>query len=154
MTLKVPYTDNLTTNAKLPGQIAVDMKAIEHEDQQDDQALVEEIQDRGDADKKLDSKITTEAQARKAGDDSEARDRRAADIDIKALIASVGKQLNTRIDNLANDMRAADESNLAAMTAKAERVAVGSDGPTFIRMLGRALHDPKIRDVVASIVKE
>lgn len=57
MTLKVPYTDNLTTNAKLPGQIAVDMKAIEHEDQQDDQALVEEIQDRRDADKELDSKI-------------------------------------------------------------------------------------------------
>ena len=135
----------------------------------------------------LNGKLAAEANARKTGDDSEARDRRAADekleqelrsellagdhaldhkyaaeserldqadIDIKALIASVGKQLNTRIDNLANDMRAADESNLAAMTAKAERVAVGSDGPTFIRMLGRALHDPKIRDVVASIVKE
>lgn len=137
--------------------------------------------------KQLSSDLADEAQARKAGDDSEARDRQAADeeleqglrselvagdhaldhkyaaeidrldqadIDIKALIASVGKQLNTRIDNLANDMRAADESNLAAMTAKAERVAVGSDGPTFIRMLGRALHDPKIRDVVANIVKE
>lgn len=135
----------------------------------------------------LNGKLVAEANARKAGDDSEARDRRAADeeleqglrselvagdhaldhkyaaeierldqadIDIKALIASVGKQLNTRIDNLASDMRAADESNLAAMTAKAERVAVGSDGPTFIRMLGRALHDPKIRDVVTSIVKE
>ena len=135
----------------------------------------------------LNGKLAAEANARKTGDDSEARDRQAADeeleqelrsellagdhaldhkyaaeserldqadIDIKALIASVGKQLNTRIDNLANDMRAADESNLAAMTAKAERVAVGSDGPTFIRMLGWALHDPKIRDVVANIVKE
>ena len=68
MTLKVPYTDNLTTNAKLPGQIAVDMKAIEYEDQQDDQALVEEIQDRGDADKKLDGKITAEAQVRAEAD--------------------------------------------------------------------------------------
>lgn len=135
----------------------------------------------------LNGKLAAEANARKAGDDSEARDRQAADeeleqelrsemvagdaaldtkytaeierldqadINIKALIAAAEKQLNTRIDNLANDMRAADESNLAAMTAKAERVAVGSDGPTFIRMLGRALHDPKIRDVVASIVKE
>lgn len=43
MTLKVPYTDNLTTNAKLPGQVAVDMKAIEHEDLQDDQALAKDI---------------------------------------------------------------------------------------------------------------
>ncbi|MGN1282685.1 MAG: hypothetical protein ACI4UB_02575 [Limosilactobacillus sp.] len=57
MTLKVPYTDNLTTNAKLPGQIAVDMKAIEHEDLQDDQALAKEAQDREDADKKLDGRI-------------------------------------------------------------------------------------------------
>lgn len=77
-----------------------------------------------------------------------------ADSDIKSLITSVEKRLNVRIDDLASDMRAADESNLAAMTAKAERVAVGSDGPTFIRMLGWALHDPKIRDVVANIVKE
>ena len=57
MTLKVPYTDNLTTNAKLPGQIAVDMKAIEHEDLQDDQALSKETQDRENADKKLDDRI-------------------------------------------------------------------------------------------------
>lgn len=77
-----------------------------------------------------------------------------ADSDIKSLITSVEKRLNVRIDDLASDMRAADESNLAALTAKAERVAVGSDGPTFIRMLGWALHDPKIRDVVANIVKE
>lgn len=57
MTLKVPYTDNLTTNAKLPGQVAVDMKAIEHEDLQDDQALAKETQDRENADKKLDDRI-------------------------------------------------------------------------------------------------
>ena len=135
----------------------------------------------------LNGKLAAEANARKAGDDSEARDRQAADevleqelrsemaagdhaldhkyaaeidrldqadIDIKSLVTSVEKRLNVRIDDLASDMRAADESNLAAMTAKAERVAVGSDGPTFIRMLGWALHDPKIRDVVANIVKE
>lgn len=57
MTLKVPYTDNLTTNAKLPGQIAVDMKAIENEDQQDDQALAKETQDRENADKGLSERI-------------------------------------------------------------------------------------------------
>lgn len=117
-----------------------------------------EARDRRAADEKLEQELRSELLAgdhaldHKYAAESERLDQ--ADIDIKALIASVGKQLNTRIDNLANDMRAADESNLAAMTAKAERVAVGSDGPTFIRMLGRALHDPKIRDVVASIVKE
>lgn len=88
MTLKVPYTDNLTTNAKLPGQIAVDMKAIEHEDQQDDQALVEEIQDREDADKELDGKITAEAQARAE-----------TDKELDGKITQSEDRLNERITN-------------------------------------------------------
>lgn len=117
----------------------------------------------------LNVKLAAEANARKADDDSEARDRRAADEELEQGLrselvagdhaldhkyAAEIERLNVHIDDLASDMRAADESNLAAMTAKAERVAVGSDGPTFIRMLGWALHDPKIRDVVANIVKE
>ena len=162
MAFEVPHKHDISLDGQeMRNQMIENFEAIEHEDQQDDQALVEEIQDRGDADKKLDDKIATEAQARKAGDHAldhkyaaEIDQLDQADSDIKSLITSVEKRLNVRIDDLASDMRAADESNLAAMTAKAERVAVGSDGPTFIRMLGWALHDPKIRDVVANIVKE
>ena len=58
MTLKVPYTDNLTTNAKLPGQIAVDMKAIEAEDQQDDKTRDEADSDEQEARKTADSKLS------------------------------------------------------------------------------------------------
>lgn len=54
---KLPHVEDLTTNSKLPGQLTEDLKAIEHEDQQDDQALAKETQDREDADKKLDGRI-------------------------------------------------------------------------------------------------
>lgn len=148
--------------AELNGKLAAEAKARKEGDDSEANARKtgddNEARDRRVADEELEQELRSELLAgdhaldHKYAAESERLDQ--ADIDIKALIASVGKQLNTRIDNLANDMRAADESNLAAMTAKAERVAVGSDGPTFIRMLGRALHDPKIRDVVASIVKE
>lgn len=63
------------------------------------------------------------------------------------VLSQLIQQYHDDIVKIAND-------NEQKMNDKAERVAVGSDGPTFIRMLGWALHDPKIRDVVANIVKE
>lgn len=64
------------------------------------------------------------------------------------------QQLSQLIQQFKDQITKQVDDNYKKMNDKAERVAVGSDGPTFIRMLGWALHDPKIRDVVASIVKE
>lgn len=137
--------------AELNGKLAAEAKARKEGDDS-------EARDRRVADEELELELRSEMVAGDASLDTkytaEIERLDQADSDIKSLITSVEKQLNARIDDLASDMLAADESNLAAMTAKAERVAVGSDGPTFIRMLGWALHDPKIQDVVANIVKE
>lgn len=57
MTLKVPYTDNLTTNAKLPGMVTEDMRAIEAHDADDHETFNQEVQDRKDADKDLQAQI-------------------------------------------------------------------------------------------------
>lgn len=54
---KLPHVEDLRTDSKLIGNLQEDFKAIEHEDQQDDQALAKETQDREDADKKLDGRI-------------------------------------------------------------------------------------------------
>lgn len=92
MAFEVPHKHDISLDGQeMRNQMIENFEAIEHEDQQDDQALVEEIQDRGDADKKLDDKIATEAQVRKTGDDSEARDRRAADEELKQRITKLEK---------------------------------------------------------------
>ena len=57
MSLKVPYTDNLAINAKLPGQVTADFKEAEHEDARDDAKLDQEIKDRKDADSHLQGQI-------------------------------------------------------------------------------------------------
>lgn len=43
---KLPHVEDLATNSKLPGQLTEDMKAIEQEDHNDDQALSDEVADR------------------------------------------------------------------------------------------------------------
>lgn len=92
MAFEVPHKHDISLDGQeMRNQMIENFEAIEHEDQQDDQALVEEIQDRGDADKKLDDKIATEAQVRKTGDDSEARDRRAADEELEQRITELEK---------------------------------------------------------------
>ena len=54
---KLPHVEDLRTDATLIRGLQEDFKAIEQEDQQDDQALAKETQDREDADKKLDGRI-------------------------------------------------------------------------------------------------
>lgn len=58
MAFEVPHKHDISLDGQeVRNQMIENFEAIEHEDQQDDQALAEEIQDRGDADKKLDDRI-------------------------------------------------------------------------------------------------
>ncbi|EDX42465.1 hypothetical protein [Limosilactobacillus reuteri] len=54
---KLPHVEDLATNSKLPGQLTEDMKAIEQEDKDDDQALSDEVADRKKGDGNLQKQI-------------------------------------------------------------------------------------------------
>ena len=54
---KLPHVEDLATNSKLPGQLTEDMKAIEQEDKNDDQALSDEVIDRKKGDGNLQGQI-------------------------------------------------------------------------------------------------
>ena len=54
---KLPHVEDLATNSKLPGQLTEDMKAIEQEDKDDDQALSDEVIDRKKGDEGLQGEI-------------------------------------------------------------------------------------------------
>ena len=54
---KLPHVEDLATNSKLPGQLTEDMKAIEQEDKDDDQALSDEVEDRKKGDGNLQKQI-------------------------------------------------------------------------------------------------
>ena len=66
---KLPHVEDLATNSKLPGQLTEDMKAIEQEDKNDDQALSDEVIDRKKGDEGLQGEIDSEEQDRKSEDD-------------------------------------------------------------------------------------
>ena len=123
---KLPHVEDLTTNSKLPGQLTEDMKAIEQEDKDDDQALSDEVTDR------------------KKGDDDEKAARQSAD-DV----------LEKRIKKLEDNSATHDEVEAAKsyMNHKAERVAWGSDGSTFATMLTRALEDVQMQELIKNIIK-
>ena len=54
---KLPHVEDLATNSKLPGQLTEDMKSIEQEDKDDDQALSDEVTDRKKGDGNLQKQI-------------------------------------------------------------------------------------------------
>ena len=100
---KLPHVEDLTTNSKLPGQLTEDMKAIEQEDKNDDQALSDEVTDR------------------KKGDDAEKAARQDAD-----------DGLEKRIKKLEDNSATHDEVEQAkeAWKKKIEHVALGTDYET------------------------
>ena len=53
----IPHKEDLAINAKLPGMVTEDMKAIEAHDADDHKAFDQEVQDRKDADKDLQAQI-------------------------------------------------------------------------------------------------
>lgn len=55
---KLPHVEDLDANSKLPGQLTEDMKAIEQEDKDDDQALSDEVTDRKKGDGNLQGQIS------------------------------------------------------------------------------------------------
>ena len=58
MAFEVPHKHDISLDGQeTRNQMIENFEAIEHEDQQDDQALAKETQDRADADKKLDGRI-------------------------------------------------------------------------------------------------
>ena len=114
MSLKVPYTDNLAINAKLPGQVTADFKEAEHEDARDDAKLDQEIQDRQDADAKEKSdRITAdeaEAQERKKADAQERSDRIAADNAEAGTRSGADSDLQRQIDSLNTRLTTAERN--------------------------------------------
>lgn len=126
--LKELHKDDLSMNSgKLfREQMIENFKAIEQEDHDDDQALSDEVADR------------------KKGDDAEKAARQDADDD-----------LEKRIKKLEDNSATRDEVEAAKsyMDHKAERVAWGSDGSTFITMLTRALEDTQMQELIQNIIK-
>lgn len=57
MALQLPHIEDLATNAKLPGQLTADMKAIEAHDAEDHKDFDQEVKDRKDADGDLQDQI-------------------------------------------------------------------------------------------------
>ncbi|OTA73088.1 hypothetical protein BHL79_08540, partial [Limosilactobacillus reuteri] len=111
---------------EMRNQMIENFKAIEQEDKDDDQALADEVADR------------------KKGDDAEKAARQSADDD-----------LEKRIKKLEDNSATRDEVEAAKsyMDHKAERVAWGSDGSTFITMLTRALEDTQMQELIQNIIK-
>ena len=126
--LKELHTNDLSMNSgKLfREQMVENFKAIEQEDKEDDQALSDEVADRN------------------KGDDAEKAARNSADDD-----------LEKRIKKLEDNSATHDEVEAAKsyMDHKAERVAWGSDGSTFITMLTRALEDVQMQELIKNIIK-
>lgn len=126
--LKELHTNDLSMNSgKLfREQMVENFKAIEQEDKEDDQALSDEVADRN------------------KGDDAEKAARKSADDD-----------LEKRIKKLEDNSATHDEVEAAKsyMDHKAERVAWGSDGSTFITMLTRALEDVQMQELIKNIIK-
>lgn len=126
--MKELHTNDLSMNSgKLfREQMVENFKAIEQEDKEDDQALSDEVADRN------------------KGDDAEKAARKSADDD-----------LEKRIKKLEDNSATHDEVEAAKsyMDHKAERVAWGSDGSTFITMLTRALEDVQMQELIKNIIK-
>ena len=57
MSLELPHKKDLTTNAKLPGQLTENFEAIEADDVRDDKALSDEVTDRKKGDGNLQGQI-------------------------------------------------------------------------------------------------
>lgn len=53
----LPHVEDLATNAKLPGMVTEDMRAIEAHDADDHETFNQEVQDRKDADKDFQDQI-------------------------------------------------------------------------------------------------
>lgn len=53
----IPHKEDLATNAKLPGMVTEDMRAIEAHDADDHETFNQEVQDRKDADKDFQDQI-------------------------------------------------------------------------------------------------
>ena len=123
---KLPHVEDLRTDATLIRGLQEDFKAIEQEDKDDDQALSDEVTDR------------------KKGDDAEKAARQSADDDLE-------KRIKKLEDNSATHGEV--EAAKSYMDHKAERVAWGSDGSTFITMLTRALEDTQMQELIKNIIK-
>lgn len=123
---KLPHVEDFRTDSTLTRYLTENAKAIEQEDKDDDQALSDEVADR------------------KEGDDAEKAARQSADDD-----------LEKRIKKLEDNSATHDEVETAKsyMDHKAERVAWGSDGSTFITMLTRALEDTQMQELIKNIIK-
>ena len=127
MAFEVPHKHDISLDGQeMRNQMIENFKAIEQEDKDDDQALSDEIADR----KKSDN---AEKAARQSADDG----------------------LEKRIKKLENNSATRDEVEAAKsyMDHKAERVAWGSDGSTFITMLTRALEDTQMQELIKNIIK-
>ena len=57
MSLELPHKKDLTTNAKLPGQLTENFEAIEADDVRDDKALADEAEARKGEDNKINQRI-------------------------------------------------------------------------------------------------
>lgn len=144
MSLKVPYTDNLAINAKLPGQVTADFKEAEHEDARDDAKLDQEIHDRKDADTKLDTKIDG-VDTKHDGNEQE----------LSQLIQQFKDQITKQIDDDHQDLVNLVNGNFQKMNDKAERVALGIDMDTIRQAVMQVLQeqgvikrdDPSVPDI-------
>ena len=81
----------------------------------------------------------------------EIADRKKGDGNLQGQI----DKLQERCQKLEDDKATHDEVKAAKsyMDHKAERVAWGSDGSTFITMLTRALEDTQMQELIKSIIK-
>ena len=127
MAFEVPHKHDISLDGQdMRNQMIENFKAIEQEDKDDDQALSDEVTDR------------------KKGDDAEKAARQSAD-----------DAFEKRIKKLEDNSATHDEVEAAKsyMDHKAERVAWGSDGSTFITMLTRALEDTQMQELIKNIIK-
>lgn len=125
---KLPHVEDLATNSKLPGQLTEDMKAIEQEDKNDDQALSDEVIDRKKGDEGLQGEIDSEEQDRKSEDDK-----------LNGRIDDT----NTRLDNLDKQKATHDEVKAAKdeWKNKIEHVALGTDYATVEKAVEQILQE-------------
>lgn len=89
MSFELPHVEDLETNSKLPGQLTENFKAIEQEDHQDNQALINEVQNR------------------KSADISEKLDRKDADSHLQDQI----DELNERVGTLESQVQQLQEND-------------------------------------------
>ena len=140
----IPHKDDLATNAKLPGMVTEDMRAIEAHDADDHETFNQEVQDRKDADKDFQDQID-KVNDRLDKLDSEKASKKHVHRTFEALSQLI-QQYHDDIVKIAND-------NEQKMNDKAERVALGTDMDTVRQVVMLILQEQGIVPATTEIPK-